>query len=246
MTFEQRVESALRTADRFQPSPDLFAKVRRSIEEDRAHRTRVRCVFGAAAAAVTVVLMYIFVTVDVADGVWSMSFTALEVLTTLIMVAIVIVLGPAIRRFGETFEQDIFRASPETGRRILQLLDVAYYLIFGAYVLMTMVYKPTRELAHTTLTDWLSFELAATRLPGLLLLMGVLHVALLLALPVVGLIFNANGRRERIMAGVPSVDAGMDKVDTAITVVSWVLAILLVLDVVAALLVVVAGLGASG
>ena len=245
MTFEQRVESALRTADRFQPSPDLFAKVRRSIEEDRAHRTRVRRVFGAAAAAVAVVLMYIFVTVDVADGVWSMSFTALEVLTTLIMVAIVIVLGPAIRRFGETFEQDIFRASPETGRRILQLLDVAYYLIFGAYVLMTMVYKPTREFAHTTLTDWLSFELLQ-RLPGLLLLMGVLHVALLLALPVVGLIFNANRRRERIMAGVPSVDAGMDKVDTAITVVSWVLAILLVLDVVVALLVVVAGLGASG
>ena len=131
MTFEQQVEGALHSADLFQPSPDLFAKVKRSIGEDLAHRSRVRRVLGAVAASVAAVLVYLFVTVDVTSGAWSMSFTALEVLVTVIMIGIVIVLGPAIRRFGETFERDIFRGSPETGTGMLKLLDMSYYLIFG-------------------------------------------------------------------------------------------------------------------
>ena len=106
MRFEQQVEGALHAADLFQPSPDLFAKVQRSIGEDLAHRSRVRRVIGAVAGSLVAVLVYVFVAVDVTSGVWSMSFTALEVLVTIVMVGIVIVLGPAIRRFGETLERE--------------------------------------------------------------------------------------------------------------------------------------------
>ena len=41
MTVEQRLRDALHRADGYAPSPDLFARVQRSIEEDRAHRRRM-------------------------------------------------------------------------------------------------------------------------------------------------------------------------------------------------------------
>ena len=111
---------------------------------------------------------------------------------------------------------------------MLKLLDVAYYLIFGAYIMMTLQYAPTGEHADTVLLEWVHFEVFI-RLPGLLLLIGVLHVALVMSLPVVGLVFSANRRRERITAGGESNDPGMDKVDSAITGLSWFLAIDLLL-----------------
>lgn len=224
MTFEQRVEGALHSVDGFLPSPDLFAKVRRSIQEDLAYRSRVRRVLGAAGGTVAAVLVYLLFTVDVVEGVWTMSFAAFEILVTLAMIGIVIVLGPAIRRFGETFQQDIFRGSDNgTGTHVLRLLDIAYYLIFGAYVLMTMEYAAPREHG-LMLVGWLQ-EGVLFRVAGLLMLMGALHVALLLALPVVGLVFAANNRKTRILAGTPSADTGLDKVDMGITVAIWLLAI---------------------
>ena len=42
MTLEQVLSATLHSADDYDPSPDLFAKVQRSIDEDRAHRRRFR------------------------------------------------------------------------------------------------------------------------------------------------------------------------------------------------------------
>ena len=65
MTFEQLVGDAPRCVDDYEPSPDLFAKVQRSIEE-RTHRRRV---FGAVAAAAGLLAIGI---------VWSLAFLDVE------------------------------------------------------------------------------------------------------------------------------------------------------------------------
>ena len=76
MTFEQLVGDALRAADDFDPSPDLFAKVQRSIDEDAAHRRRVRRAVAWATASVVAAVVYLLVTVSVTDGVVTMPFVA--------------------------------------------------------------------------------------------------------------------------------------------------------------------------
>ena len=226
MTFEQQVEGALHAVDQYVPSPDLFAKVRRSITEDLAHRNRVRKVLLRVGAALAAVLAYLALAIDVVDGVWTMSYTALELLVTAVMISIVVVMGPAIRRFGETFEQAVFGSVPETGTHVLRLLDVAYYLIFGAFIMMTTTYDPPLDLGNE-LAGWV--EWVQFRLGGLLLLMGTLHATLVLALPVVGLVHAANRRRIRLAHGTTSSDRSLDKVDSAITVITWVLAALVAL-----------------
>lgn len=243
MTFEQLVGDALHAADDYQPSADLFAKVQRSIEEDAAHRTRVRNVLVSMLVGLLVIVAYFALTVDVADGVVSMPFRALDVLATALMIAVVIVAGPAIRRFGKTYEGDAFSARRETGPHVLRLLDFSYYLIFGAYILMSMEFDPVSNIGPE-LADWLAGEFA--RIGGLLLLMGILHVLLLIALPVVGLVFSVNERRLRIVDGNVSIDEGANRIDRAVTVAAWVIAGIVVLQLVFAVLNVLVVIGPQG
>ena len=42
MSLERLLTETLHEADAYEPSPDLFARVERSLEEDAAHRRRVR------------------------------------------------------------------------------------------------------------------------------------------------------------------------------------------------------------
>ncbi len=240
MTFEERVEGALRVADRFDPSPDLFAKVRRSIADDQAYRRRRTMVVAWVAVGLAVVGAYLWLTVDVVDGVWTMPFLALELLVTAVMVVIVLVVGPTIRRFGERYESQVFASHPPTGRRVLKLLDIAYYLIFGAFILMTTQYRPLSDFGDD-LAGWVQSQ--QLRLAGLLLLMGVLHAVLIITLPVVGLLFAANARRARLAQGAVSTDPWLDKLDGAITVIAWVIAGLLILQVVGSVLNVLIVLG---
>ena len=171
MTVEERLTAAFRAADQYQPSPDLFAKVTRSIEEDAAHRRRVRRVAISVVAALGFIAAYLFLAIDRVDGALEMPFWTLEVLVTAVMVGLVLVLGPAIRRFGTAFESDVFSSNPATGRSFLTLLDVAYYLIFGAYTFMTLQYSPPANVpAVEDLVGWLGWQ--AQRVAGLLMLMG--------------------------------------------------------------------------
>ena len=88
-----------------------------------------------------------------------MPFWTLELLVTGVMVGLVLVLGPAIRRFGTAFESDIFRSNPATGRSFLTLMDVAYYMIFGAYTFMTLQYAPPVDVPGAEdLVGWLGWE----------------------------------------------------------------------------------------
>lgn len=142
MSLEEMLTGTLHAADDYAPSPDLFAKVQRSIEGDDAHRRRVRSVILWVGAAVAAIRVFLLVTVRVESGRIDMSFASLELLVTAVMIAIVSVMGPAIRRFGQTCEQAVFADNPETGRQVLRLLDIAYYLIFVAYIAMTLMFEP--------------------------------------------------------------------------------------------------------
>lgn len=246
MTFEQLLTETLHSADDFAPSPDLFAKVQRSIGDDQAFRRRRLRVAAAAAISLVAMAAYVALTVDIVDGVAAMSFTALEILVTVVMVGLVIVMGPAIRRFGEMYEHSVFAGNPETGTQVLRLLDIAYYLIFGAFTLMTLMFEPPMELPFwdREFIDQLASQ--AVRLGGLLMLMGVLHVLLLISLPVVGLVHMANERRARLADGAVSTDPLAAKTDRGIGIAVWIAGAVVLLQLLGVVLALIGILGASG
>ena len=83
----------------------------------------------------------------------------------------------------------MFAAHPATGERLLGLIDVAYYLVFVGFVLVTTRLQAPR--AYVGFEMGAQIEEALTRLGGLLLVMGLLHAVTLMALPVVGLVFTS-------------------------------------------------------
>lgn len=153
-----------------------------------------------------------------------MPFWTVEVLVTGIMVGLVLVLGPVIRRFGTAFENAVFATNPSTGRSFLTLMDTAYYLIFGAYTLMTLQYAPPAHVhGAEELTTWLGWE--TQRVAGLLMLMGLLHAVTIVVLPAVGLVFSANlrrARRARLGDDAPHTNPLNDRLDLWITNVTWI------------------------
>lgn len=121
-----------------------------------------------------------------------MQWWVLEIITTVALVVIVLVLGPLIKRFGKSYAAEVFRANPRTGKAYLLLMDVAYYLIFGAYVLFTIHFSPDTGWGQEVNADQLQAETA--RIGGMLLIMGLLHGLNVLSLPVVGRLLSMNRR----------------------------------------------------
>jgi hypothetical protein len=194
VNVEQRLVAALHNADRVEPSDDLFARVLHSIEEDRAHRSRIRrSVAIAVAAAAALVTVGVLNIVDVVNtrgntiGRRQVRWEVMELLETLVLVLIVGVLGPAIRRFGRGYCEDLWPATPLAATRLLQLLDVAYALVFAGYIAMTVEFESGVVLAGfpEQLHD------ASVRVGGLVLVMGVLHAVTLVLLPLVALVSNS-------------------------------------------------------
>jgi hypothetical protein len=121
-----------------------------------------------------------------------MEWWTLELITTLILIVIVVVLGPLIKRYGKSYAADVFVASPRTGKSYLVLMDVAYYLIFGAYILLTIRFEPPSDWAETVNAAQLQAE--TVRLAGLLILMGLLHGLNVITLPIIGRLLSLNRR----------------------------------------------------
>jgi hypothetical protein len=121
-----------------------------------------------------------------------LSWWAIELATNLVLLAVVFVLGPLIKRFGRGYAGDVFRANPRTGKSYLVLMDVAYYLIFVAYILFTVTLSRP--------TDWqrvgAQLEEELVRIGGMLLLMGVLHGLNVLSLPLVGRLLGLSRQLE--------------------------------------------------
>ncbi len=102
-----------------------------------------------------------------------MDWWVLEMLVTSLLVALVLVLGPLIKRFGKSYAADVFRADPRPGKAYLVLMDIAYYLIFGALILFTVSFEPDPGWGRVVGAAQLESE--TIRIGVLLLVMGLLH-----------------------------------------------------------------------
>ena len=173
-------------------SPDLFLRVQLSIEEDRRLRSQRRkrvAVFGCIVAAL--VSLVVAVT-DRREGVLLMDWWILELMATGVLAAVALWLGPLIKRYGRSYAADVFRANPRTGKSFIVLTDIAYYLIFFAYILFTVSYEPKGGWDDVVSAQQLQHETA--RLGGILLIIGLLHGINLLALPIMGRLLTLNRR----------------------------------------------------
>ncbi|HEX5615649.1 MAG TPA: hypothetical protein VFZ83_10905 [Acidimicrobiia bacterium] len=194
--LEQRLRDALvGGAGAVHESPDLFARVRLSIDEDRRRRSQHRraaalgaCILGSIASLVVAVT-------DFRQGELRMDWWILELMTTGLLIAIALWLGPFIKRFGKSFAADVFRANPGTGKSFIVLTDFAYYLIFLAYILFTVSFEAGGDWESTVNASQLKDETA--RVAGIFLIIGLLHGVNLIALPVMGRLLTLNRRLDQ-------------------------------------------------
>jgi hypothetical protein len=191
--LEVRLREALRVgADSVHESADLFARVELSIEDDHRLRTQHLALLGIGGCIAAALASTVLAVVDRQPGGVLMDWWILELLTTAVLVAIAFWLGPLIKRFGRSYAADVFRANPRTGKSFILLTDVAYYLIFFAYILFTVTFEPRKLWTDTVNAHQLQHETA--RVAGILLIIGVLHGINLLALPVMGRLLTLNRR----------------------------------------------------
>lgn len=189
--LEERLRDALFAgAQQIEESPDLFARIKGSIEDELQRRAWRRHVAGIAGAAVALLTALVASLTEYQEGELLMNWWMLELMTAGILVVIVIVLGPFIKRFGRSYAAEVFRANPSTGKSFIVLMDFAYYLIFGAYVLFTPVFQQPSSWAPTVNAAQLKAE--TMKVAGIFLLMGVLHGVNLLILPIIGRLLMLN------------------------------------------------------
>ena len=154
----------------------------------------VGCLVGAVAAVVAAAT-------ERPKGELVMDWWVLELFTNALLVAVALWLGPLIKRFGKSYAADVFRANPRTGKSFIVLTDIAYYLIFFAYVLFTVSFQLKGGWDQTVGGSQLQHEVA--RIGGILLILGVLHGLNLIALPVMGRLLTMNRRLDEETPSTP-------------------------------------------
>ena len=187
--IEARLQEAFSCADQ-EPAPDLFARIRGSIEDDRRRRRRTTRVTAACALGLLAVAA-LTITVETTGGT-AMTWWMLERLTCAVLVGMALWLGPFIKRFGRAYAADVFRDNPSTGKSYIVLTDIVYYLIFGSYILFTIRFQPAFDWADGASAGQMQYETA--RIAGILLVIGVLHGLNILLMPVLGRLFALNRR----------------------------------------------------
>jgi hypothetical protein len=131
------------------PAPDLFARVHESVAADRLRRRLLARNLRVASAVALVAAVAATFTIRRVEGRLVMKWWVLELLTTLLLGAVALWLGPFIKRFGRGYAADVFRASPRTGKSFIVLTDIVYYLIFTAYILFTVSISPRSGWAES-------------------------------------------------------------------------------------------------
>jgi hypothetical protein len=195
VTIEDRLREALHQADRIVPHADLFERLTLSLEEERARRRRFLTTSGAILLGLLVLsgyLAWVFGSSEGAVAGWKVVLPQL-----VISLALIVTLGPNIRRFGVAYVDDVFHLTPETGRRFLAALDIAYYLTVVGW---TLVDADVWQLGVEGPVGQV-FEEAAGRVATLLLVMGVLHAFNIASLPVLGLVYNSVARAQLRSSG---------------------------------------------
>jgi len=191
-TLETRLRESLAAgATSTAPAPDLFARVRGSIEEDRRRR-RLRFRVIAVIMIIVLAAAATAATIATSEKENSMPWWVLELGTFVVLVAIALWLGPFIKRFGRAYAADVFRANPGTGKSYIVLTDIVYYLIFSAYILFLIQIEPTANWAPTVSASQARDSIA--RVGGILLIIGVLHGVNIVIMPVIGRLFSLNRR----------------------------------------------------
>ena len=190
--LEQRLTTAFADARAsVVENPDLFVRVNLSLEAAKARRRfRLRLAgwvlfFLAANTALALALS------DFDNRRFVMPWWVIELITNIVLVALAIGLGPFIKRFGRSYAADVFRANPRTGKSYLVLTDVAYYLIFSSFVMFTVSFV---EASDWKLSTGAQLKHEVARVGGILLIMGVLHAANVVALPIIGGLLSNNKR----------------------------------------------------
>jgi hypothetical protein len=193
MTIEERLVEALSQIDDFQPSVDLFARVERSLDEDRAFRRRRLASLGAVTLSLTAVGVWLALSTSPGlaghlfiDG-WRVALAFLA-----IGGALIVALAPHIRRFARSFVDDVFHMSPATGGKFLAVLDIAYYVTFTGLILID---ADNWALAERVILSAALDDLAF-RIGFLLFTMGLLHAVNIATLPILGLIYSSIVRRD--------------------------------------------------
>jgi len=190
---EQRLRDALLTeADALDESDDLFARVTLSIGDDRKLRRQRRRRVGVIGCLMGAMVAVVISTTQRTKGELVMDWWVLELMWFAGMVFLALWLGPFIRRFGKSYAADVFRANPRTGKSFIVLMDVAYYLIFFAFILFTVKFEPDAHWAQTVNASQL--RAVTVRLGGILLIVGLLHGLNVLMLPIIGRILTLNRR----------------------------------------------------
>lgn len=201
MSIAERLTDALRSGmERTGPADDLFIRVRSSIDDDRRIRRQRQARTTVVAALVGAALAVALGTTERRQGEWNMDWWILELVWFGVMAGLAVWLGPFIRRFGKAYAADVFRANPRTGKSFIVLMDVAYYLIFTAYILFTVQFEPAGDWENTVNANQL--QASTVRTGGILLIVGLLHGLNVLTLPVMGRIFTLNRQLDEDAVGV--------------------------------------------
>ncbi len=191
--LEQRLHDALMEgAVRTEPAPDLFSRVKISIEEDRWRRRRLQRRIWLVAALVGALASIVYATSTYDNGRLAMQWWVLEAIATTMLIGLALWLGPFIKRFGRAYAADVFRANPATGKSFILLADIVYYLIFGAYILFTVRFQRESNWSETVGPRQLQWEVG--RIGGILLIIGILHGANIVLMPLLGRLFSLNRR----------------------------------------------------
>ncbi len=140
-----------------------------------------------------------------------MDWWIFELIMFAAMVVIALFLGPFIKRFGRSYAAEVFRSNPSTGKSFIVLTDFAYYLIFTAYILFTTQVDRLGGWESTVNADQVQYGIA--RFGGILLIIGILHSANLLMLPVIGRLLTLNRRLDQQMRELTERDLGTHDFD---------------------------------
>ena len=123
-----------------------------------------------------------------------MAWQTLELLKIVVLIVLAVGLHLFIRKFGKNYTANIFESTPEIRRNFTVLADVAYYLIFAAYVLFNVHFeKVYRTLPNGNRVDVWADQVNAAQLgesvssiAGICLVIGILHGINVFVLPFIG------------------------------------------------------------
>ena len=107
-----------------------------------------------------------------------------ELVKILALIILAFGLHQLIRRFGKSYAADISQSTPQIGRPFLILADVAYYLIFAAYILFNVHFERAKNWGDTV--NAAQLENIVFSIAGISLIIGILHGINVFVLPFIG------------------------------------------------------------